>query len=387
MSWRKKFQKNKILRAFASLKIAVACLVLLFILTLWGTISQVYNGLYLAQERYFFSMFFLAFGFVPFPGAQLVMWVLFVNLVCAALVTFVYSWKKTGILIIHSGLILFLVSGFVTLKCSQDSHLTLDEGQATNVSTAFHTWELAVWETAASEGGKTKRQITAVDIAGLRKDVPVVFQDKGFSLGLKEYYPNSAAYTANDTGEVFLNAAGIQKLERKPLEKEPEQNTPGAIFEVDTGAGKISQLLLYGSEPGPTSLSVDGKEYQLILRLKKYPLPFMVKLIDFITETHPGTDTARTYKSKVAVERGGAWREKLISMNNPLRYKNYTFYQSSFSVDRFNNEKSTLAVVRNSGRLLPYIATFVTFAGLVVHFFVMGWLTGRAKLRAKHNAS
>ena len=95
-------------------------------------------------------------------------------------------------------------------------------------------------------------------------------------------------------------------------------------------------------------------------------------------DDHPGTTMAREFKSLVEVDVGGATREKLISMNNPLRYKDYTLYQSSFAVDRFQNETSTLAVVKNQGRVLPYIATFVTFIGLVVHF-VMASLPPRSR--------
>ena len=73
-------------------------------------------------------------------------------------------------------------------------------------------------------------------------------------------------------------------------------------------------------------------------------------------------------------------RELIIFMNNPLRYKNYTFYQASYSVDARGRELSTLAVVKNSGRLLPYISCLVTFTGLVVHFLSMAF---RSQLKTK----
>ena len=381
MSFRSQLRKSQLLKTLSSLYITVAGLMLLFILTFWGTIAQVQNGLYLAQERFFHSFFFLAGGFIPFPGAQLVMWALFFNLIAVLLIRFVYAWKKLGILIIHFGLLSFLVSGYVILHCAQESHLTLKEGEASNVSTAFHSWELALWEDSKDLGdGKTARVVTSVDLAQLSKRKAVKLDDYGMSIRLKEYYRNAHAYTSPGNSTA-LNASGIGKLEAVKLETEPEKNTPGVILEIQPEGSDDFKILLYGAESKPTSVLLGARRVYFSLRLKRYPMPFMLRLIDFMKEEHPGTQTARSYKSLVEVETGGHWREKLIYMNNPLRHKNYTFYQSSFSIDQMNRERSTLAVVRNSGQWLPYIATFVTFAGLVIHF-VMAALQSRKRKTA-----
>ena len=44
-------------RFLGSVRITVACLFLLFILTFWGTIAQVQQGLYAAQDRFFILSF------------------------------------------------------------------------------------------------------------------------------------------------------------------------------------------------------------------------------------------------------------------------------------------------------------------------------------------
>src|SRR5471032_1290247 len=100
------------IKRLSSSWITVVCLFLLFILTFWGTIAQVQQGLYAAQDRFFNSFFFLAAGFIPFPGAQLVLWVLFVNLICMMVLTFkkYLRWESLGLLIIHMGLILYFVA-------------------------------------------------------------------------------------------------------------------------------------------------------------------------------------------------------------------------------------------------------------------------------------
>src|SRR5580698_863458 len=92
------FPIASILKVIASSRITVICLFLLFILTFWGTIAQVQQGLYVAQERFFNSFFFLAAGFIPFPGAQLVLWVFFINLISSIILTFkkYTQWTNLG---------------------------------------------------------------------------------------------------------------------------------------------------------------------------------------------------------------------------------------------------------------------------------------------------
>ena len=61
-------------------RLTVYALAFLFVLTFWGTVYQVDHGLYAAQERFYNSWIILIGGFVPFPGTQLVLAILTVNL-------------------------------------------------------------------------------------------------------------------------------------------------------------------------------------------------------------------------------------------------------------------------------------------------------------------
>ena len=53
-------------------------------------------------------------------------------------------------------------------------------------------------------------------------------------------------------------------------------------------------------------------------------------------------------------------------MNQPLRYKGYSFYQSSY-IDANGTEFTVLAVVNNIGRLFPYISTIIIALGILAH--------------------
>ena len=59
----------------------------------------------------------------------------------------------------------------------------------------------------------------------------------------------------------------------------------------------------------------------------------------------------------------------VIRMNEPLRHRGYTFYQASFTADDIG-EATVLAVVRNSGRLFPYISSVIVCFGMLLHLFI-----------------
>lgn len=375
MNLRQFLRKQKLFRFLTSVKLTVVLLSLLFILTFWGTVAQVYNGLYLAQQRYFESFYFLAMGFFPFPGGQLVMWGLFTNLVSVAFLRLAYRWRNSGIVIIHYGLLLFLFSGFVTLFSTHETYLSLQEGHASNVSSAYYNWEISVWEKSSSgSASNIDREVTAVSANKLNQGQVIDLSELGFQMTVKEFHKNCGAYQENaDRGNNPLNGSGIHVLKPLPLDKQPEKNDPGVILTVQPAKGEKMDILLFGNELQPTSFKAGDKEYTMALRLARQPLPFTLKLDDFVMEKHPGTETARSFKSLVSIETQGAWRNKTISMNNPLRYRDFTIYQASYAIDQMGRETSTLAVVKNAGRVLPYVSTFVTFAGLALHFILMAF--------------
>ncbi len=378
MKFRQTLNKSKIIRFCSSLKINVICLLLLYVLTFWGTVAQVNEGLYQSQHRFFESFVFLAFGFLPFPGGQLVMWILFINLICVALTRFLFQWRNIGILVIHFGLLLFFISGYVTLQGAKESFVQLKEGQATNLSTSYHDWEIAIWDDIPqSDPLKIDRDVISIDFNQLKAGLVVPVAPLNFNLSIKEHYRNSI-HVDEESNRDILNASGIRELRRADLNKSPEKNMPGVVFGLQSGNETSKDVLLFSEDNKPLSVTIGGKTYKFLLRLNHSSLPFTLKLIDFKKEEHPGTSTARSYQSRVEIQIDQVKREKLISMNDPLRYKEYTFYQSSFAVDQLGNETSILAVVKNKGRWMPYISTGVTFIGLVIHF-VTAFLRSRQR--------
>ncbi len=349
---------KKLFNILSSVKITVACLFLLFVLTFWGTVAQTTQGLYVAQERFFHSFFFLAGGWLPFPGAQLVLWVLFVNLVFSAITHFsrLRHWRYAGLKMSHAGLLLYFAAAYITFHVTEESNLHLAEGEGSNISSSYHEWELAYWK----EEGNT-RHVTAFDAKNFKPGYVVNVPDA--KVNVEQFFLNSTAFTKTLPADGIkpLNDSGITLLQPKDLLKEREKNMAGGVFNING-----QRVLLFGAESTPTKVG----DYYFSLRHKKYVLPFTLKLDDVKAEFHPGTKIAKSYESHVTMVLPDAQRQVRIFMNNPLRHKDYTFYQASYEIDAMGREYTTLAVVKNFGWVLPYIACFAVFFGLVAHFLI-----------------
>jgi hypothetical protein len=84
----------------------------------------------------------------------------------------------------------------------------------------------------------------------------------------------------------------------------------------------------------------DGAAYRVALDFDRRPLGFALELTDFEMGTDPGTQQAASYQSDVVltdITSGVSERPIAISMNEPLTWKDYTFYQANF--DRVRNAR------------------------------------------------
>jgi hypothetical protein len=366
---RKHLKNIPLIQRLATLKITVVCLFLLFVLTFWGTVAQVKEGLYLAQHQFFFSWGFLGFGFLPFPGAKLVLWVLFINLVCVSITRFVYKWSHLGIMIIHIGLLTYFFSAFVTFYATKESNVTLMEGESAKVSLSYHDWEVAIWKNTT----EAQKKVYAVDLTRAHALTNFELSDLGFAVVVDEYHKNAQALkNEDDKYKEAKNESGIKSLKPAAFKIEPEKNIPGGVFTIISD-GEKQKILLYGAEVKPTRVRIGDDVFSFQLQRKHFQLPFMVTLKKFDMEKYPGTEIAKSYQSLVEITHQKLDREVLIYMNHPLRHKDFTLYQASYSIDDKGRMHSTLAVVQNAGRILPYISSLITFLGLAIHFLMMAF--------------
>jgi hypothetical protein len=226
-------------------------------------------------------------------------------------------------------------------------------------------------------GDTTLRKVEARDLENVNPRNKLSFPDLNMEVIVTEYHANCVAMKSRNPHRKDnpFNASGISRLEAKPPAADPAHNLPGAVLAVISSISsreKRSGVLLYAADRFPTPVSIGGKTVFFSLRRKTHPLPVTVRLLDFKKTEHPGTSKAKSFESRVIISTPELAREVVISMNKPLRYDDYSFYQSSYS-QMEKTEASTLAVVQNPGRIIPYIASIVISLGLIIHFTIMLW--------------
>jgi ResB-like family len=360
-------------KPLTSLKLTVFCLGCAMILVVLGTLDQVNIGVYEAENRYFKS-FFLYFTppgttlKIPwFPSGYLVGGLLLVNLIAAHLARFKFSWKKAGILVLHSGVILLLLGQLFTGLFQVESQMRLDQGETKNYSLSYYHDELAVIDTSAPDSD----QVISIPDSQLYKGHKIDLPVDSLDVVINEYFPNSALLRpdqlpSSDYPHLQIGPMAVS-VQQERTYKENQRNMPTAAVSVLQSGKPVGSWCLAAGFPRPVNFQADGKNYQIVLRPKRFYKPFAIQLVQFSHDRYAGTDIARNFSSRIRLLDPSRHedRETLIYMNHPLRYQGLTFYQSGFD----NNDTTTiLQVVQNPSWLIPYISCALIASGMVLQF-------------------
>ena len=374
--------KNAVLDFFASLKLTVWLLSLSMVLILLGTLEQVHWGVWHVQKEYFSAWFCLypinpvAAIRIPLPGGFLLGGLLVINLIFAHFRHFKKGVKHIGITLIHSGLILLLVGGFVTAAYQEESAMVIPENDSRNYTEAFRDFELAV-----IQHGSTDRMTVIPDalLRNIKGSESVTLNNTPFELKVTQYLPNSILRAQSQMPDAPAVAAtkGIAANTAMALRSAPESysdtigNTPSAVVELSANGQSLGTWLLNSqlteSFPAQT-FSYQNQNFEINLRRQRTYLPFSVKLNRFTHDKYPGTEIPKRFASDVEVSSETGKFPFNISMNQPMRHGGMTFYQSSFGNTADGKNLSVLQVVRNPGWLLPYVAVSLMSLGLLWHF-------------------
>lgn len=172
------------------------------------------------------------------------------------------------------------------------------------------------------------------------------------------------AGAGTDTGGAVDLTAAYVRVTDKETGKELGTFLTGVFFE-----------LVKRSAWTPNRVTVGDETWDVYLRFKRYHKPYTVELKDVSKTDYVGTSTPRDYRSVVRIvdAEAGDDFEQHIWMNNPLRYSGETFYQSNYGPPdpTTGKESTTLAVVSNTGWLIPYVSCMIVATGMLAHFWIV----------------
>jgi hypothetical protein len=388
---------RQVFNFFSSLRLAVVFLFLAVLLVFIGTVAQVEEGLYAAQHRYFRSLFIWwqpggsTFRVPMFPGGYLVGGVLLINLICAYAKRFTLSWKKSGLLLIHVGLVLLFLGQFATDLLSVESAMQLTEGELKNYSDDFRANELVLIDKSWS--GENER-VYSIPETVLKHQPEIRDAQIPFTLRVKKLWENAALIEPGTNNPPMATPSGatdgslrdILVIPSPPVKDTDSRNMPGGVIEVLDGGKPLGSFLVSSLLSRGEQFTANGRQYEIGMRFKRYYYPFSLTLLKATHEKYKGTEIPKNFASRVRVENPAKKeaRETVIFMNNPLRYEGLTFFQFQMGADEFAMQRgqkpsSTFQVVRNPSWLTPYLACVIISLGLITQFLMH--LVGFARKR------
>ena len=163
-----------------------------------------------------------------------------------------------------------------------------------------------------------------------------------------------------------------------PPEKD-ERRIPAVRLHLEGPSGRTRSEWLIWTEARAVPFA--GGEATVAYRAPEQPVPFTVTLLRFNSDKYPGSNMPASYESWVRVddpESGPS--EHHISMNHPLHYRGYIFFQASFVEG--TPMMSIFSVARAPGLPLVYLGVALIGTGVAWMFYLKPYLARRQAARA-----
>ncbi len=377
---------NPIAKAFGYIggfQVAIVCMVLLLILTWLSTLEQTGpGGLYWTLEKYFsFGAYYVRptlYGNdlpIILPGGYWVCAVFTLNLLVGGVIRIRKGWKHAPLLVSHFSMLMLMIGGAVTYHQSREAYMLLEVGDTGD--SAFSLTELSIEIAEINEGQKQEPLVIGSELlSGVRgkpsREREFLLPAFPFDATVSEYHIHTKLFPVQ--GSVPEDVHVVDGYYALPTESTgaEETNLSACIITLkERSSGKLHELLLFEGVTHDVTVTIEDKIYGLSLHGEIWNTPFRVRLDDSRGEKHPGTGMAMIYESDVTVldENGNDEMKRKIEMNQPLRYKDLTFYQTSWN-DAGPKVESGFTVKTNPSDQWPKYAIYTCGVALFVHFIV-----------------
>lgn len=299
--------------------------------------------------------------------------------------------RKAGVVLLHAGLLLLLGNEIWVVLTHVEQRVSGMEGDAVSYAYDIRDVEMAVIE----RQGENDRIVT-VPSAKLRESEQKPEQwlslpGTGLQFRVQKFLQNSkiVATTADNPA-----TAGVgQSIQAEPVALvsgvgQGEVNMASAYVQFRNaseqvlGTYLVSQAADFYSGPMfdlPNVIRDGDKQLFATLWFTRHYKPYSVKIRDVQSKNYPGTEIPQWYATEFTIEdrETGFVGDQMVWMNNPLRYRNETFYQSGYNKDpQTGIETTTLQVVLNRGWMIPYLCCAMVGIGLLAQFMpaMLGYL-------------
>ena len=182
------------------------------------------------------------------------------------------------------------------------------------------------------------------------------------------------------TVDRFFPKAALQRTVKPATPPQKEERRMSAVrVRLESPNAKTEPEWLLWTEA--RTLPFGSGRVALAYRSPEVALPFKVTLLRFNSDKYPGSSMAATYESWVRVEdpeQGNS--EHHISMNHPMHYRGYIFFQASYVEG--TPMMSIFSVARAPGLPLVYLGVALIGTGVIWMFYVKPYMARRLAARA-----
>ncbi|SHJ27820.1 ResB-like family protein [Rubritalea squalenifaciens DSM 18772] len=372
---------GQIMRVLSGYEIAIISMLLLLLLTLFCTLEQVESGLYWTLKKYFspeavvVQPFFGGKDFPLFlPGGYWVCVVFTINLVLGGLIRARKGLKHIPVFVSHMCMVFIMVAGAVGYHQSKEAVIQVEVGKEGDFAQNLYVESIEVFEVV--EGSKTKPTVINSDLLSALREDPeasrkfLLPDEFPFDLEVSGYY--TSAQLSNDLSKAgmmpVVDGVFLQQTKSNPLE---ELNIGGCYLKVtDKSSGESRLLILNEMAKSYVTLTFGEKIYGFQMVREIWDLPFTLHLNDSIGEFFPNTTRPKRYESDIKIiDEEGNGQDFHIEMNEPLRHKDLTIYQTNWD-DSTGTVVSGFTVKKNPSDQWPKIAIYISAVALAVHFLV-----------------
>jgi hypothetical protein len=218
--------------------------------------------------------------------------------------------KRAGIVLLHGGIALMMLSELFTGIAAEESQMSIVEGATASYSDDNRSTELSIIDRADPDEDRVTVVPASLLVANVGDDQPIDHPELPFKVQVHRWVENSRV-RAPAASEANVATAGVGKQ----VIAEETQKAAGvgkrAKF-VDVPAAYVE---LFSKESGGSlgtylasphledqAVEVDGKKYDLALRFKRIHHPYTLTLKDFRFDRYTGTNTAKNYSSLVELK-------------------------------------------------------------------------------------
>lgn len=301
--------------------------------------------------------------------------------------------KRAGVVLLHAGVGLMMLNEVVVDTSHVETQMRINEDESVNYSDDIREFELVFVNRSGTDFDEEivipKPLLVQAGQEEAAEAKKLTNEQMPFDVEILQFMQNSNPRDVRPSDDNPATAGPGLTLFAEPVRPGAGTDTDGAVDLTaayvrvsDKESGKDLGTFLTGvlfelmkrPEWQPNRFEVNGEEWDVFLRFRRHYKPYTVYLKDVSKTDYVGTNTPRDYRSIVQITdtETGAEFEHHIWMNNPLRYSGETFYQSNYGPPdpQTGKESTTLAVVSNTGWMIPYVSCMIVAVGMLAHFWI-----------------